>query len=74
MNGSGGPAVKLLIDDGLRERFEGRLLRGEAQGKGAGAPYEFAQFWVCRRQRSDCGLNIVARLVGPAGVRAGHGE
>ena len=46
VDGGGGFAVELLIDDGLDERFEGRLGAGDAQGEGAGAFDELAEFGI----------------------------
>ena len=42
VDGGGGFAVELLIDDALDEGLEGRLRAGEAEGEGAGALDEFA--------------------------------
>ena len=46
VDGGGGLAVELLVDDGLDEGFEGGLGAGEAQGEGAGAGDELGEFGV----------------------------
>ena len=46
MDGGGGFAVELLIDDGFDEGFERGLAAGYAHGEGAGALDELAEFWV----------------------------
>jgi hypothetical protein len=46
MNGCGGFAVKLLVDDALDQRFKRRLGAGDAQGKWACALDEAAEFWI----------------------------
>ena len=46
MDGGGGLAVELLIDDGFDEGFEGGLGAGDAHGEGAGAGDELAEFGV----------------------------
>jgi hypothetical protein len=46
MDGGGGFAVELLVDDGFDEGFEGGLGAGYAQGEGAGALDELAEFGV----------------------------
>lgn len=46
MDGGGGFAVELLVDDALDESFKGRLGAGEAEGKGSGAGDELAEFRV----------------------------
>ena len=46
MDGGGGFAVELLVDDGLDEGFEGGLGAGDAHGEGAGALDEAAELGV----------------------------
>ncbi len=46
MDGGGGFAVELLIDDGFNEGFEGGLGTGNAHGERAGAFDEFAEFGI----------------------------
>ncbi len=46
MDGGGGFAVELLVDDGFDEGFEGGLGAGYAHGEGAGALDELAESGV----------------------------
>ena len=46
VDGGGGFAVELLVDDGLDERFEGGLGAGDAQLEGAGSLDELAEFGI----------------------------
>ena len=46
MDGGGGFAVELLVDDGFDEGFEGGLGAGYAHGEGAGAYDELAEFGI----------------------------
>ena len=46
VDGGGGLAVELLVDDALDQGFEGGLGAGELHGEGAGALDEFAEFGV----------------------------
>ena len=46
VDGGGGFAVELLIDDGFDEGFEGGLGAGDAHGEGAGALDELAEFGI----------------------------
>ena len=46
MDGCGGLAVQLLVDDGFDECLERRLRTGDAQGAGADAGDEAAEFGV----------------------------
>jgi hypothetical protein len=70
VDGGGGFAVELLVDDGFGEGFKGGLLRGEAQGEGANASDEPGEPGVGGGERGD-GLGwIVGELAaGAAGVR-----
>ncbi len=46
MDGGGGFAVELLIDDGFNKGFERRLVTGNPHGERAGAFDEFAEFGI----------------------------
>ena len=46
MDGGGGFAVKLLVDDAFDEGFEWRLGAGDAHGEGTGAFDELRQFGI----------------------------
>jgi len=46
VDGGGGFAVKLLIDDAFDESLERRLRAGDAEFEGAGALDEFAEFGI----------------------------
>jgi hypothetical protein len=46
VDGGGGLAVELLVDDGFDQRLEGGLGAGDAHGEGAGALDEAAEFGV----------------------------
>lgn len=70
VNGGGGFAVELLIDDGFGEGFEGGLAGGEAQGEGAGAGDELGKLRVSGGERGDGLGGVVGELAGGAG--AGH--
>ena len=72
VDGGGGFAVELLIDDGFGEGFEGGLGGGELHGEGAGACDEFAEFGVGGGEVRDGGGGVVGGLAGSGGVR--HGD
>src|SRR6266851_474324 len=61
MDGGGGFAVELLVDDGLDESLEGRLRAGDAHGEGAGALDELAEFGVGGGELLACESEVVAR-------------
>jgi hypothetical protein len=46
MDGGGGFAVELLVDDRFDEGFKGRLGAGDAHGEGAGTLDELAEFGI----------------------------
>jgi len=64
MDGGRGFAVKLLVDDRLDEGLEGRLRAGDAEGEGAGALDEAAEFGVDRGEMRDGGWDVVAWRAG----------
>ena len=71
MDGGGGFAVELLVDDGFKQRLEGRLRAGDAQGEGAGALDEAAEFGIGSGEVREGGGGVVAgraRIV----LGAGH--
>jgi hypothetical protein len=55
VDGGGGFAVELLVDDGFKQRLEGRLRAGDAQGEGAGALDEAAEFGIGGGELADGG-------------------
>ena len=59
-DGGGCFAMKLLIDDGLEQGFEGRVLAFEFQRKRAGAVDQHGQLRISRREMRQRGLNVVA--------------
>jgi hypothetical protein len=65
MDGGGGFAVKLLIDDGFGEGFKGGLLGGKAQSKGASAFDEAGEFRVGGREMGERGDWIVGQFARP---------
>ena len=70
VDGGGGFAVELLIDDGFGEGFEGGLAGGEAHGEGAGSGDEAGEFGVCGGERGDGLCGVVGELaVCAAGMR-----
>ncbi len=71
VDGGGGFAVELLVDDGLGERLEGGLGGGEAHGEGAGAGDEGDKFGVGGGELGD-GFGAVVGEVGSALGGAGH--
>src|SRR5438445_307252 len=60
MNGGRGFAVKLLIDDGLDECFEGGLGAGYAHSEGAGALDELAEFGIGGREVGYSFCRVIA--------------
>ncbi len=60
MDGGGGFAVELLIDDGLEQGLEGRLAAGELHGEWAGALDEFAELRICGGEVGDGLCGVVA--------------
>jgi hypothetical protein len=60
MDGGGGFAVELLIDDGFDEGFEGRLGAGDAHGEGAGSLDELAEFGIGERKIRNGFRSIIA--------------
>jgi antitoxin component of MazEF toxin-antitoxin module len=73
VDGGGGLAVELLVEDGLREGLEGRLLRGQAEGEGAGLRDEAGEFGVGGGERGDGDGGVIGQLASGAGTGAGHG-
>jgi hypothetical protein len=71
VDGRGGLAVQLLIDDRLQQRLERRLCRGELQRERSGALNQAAQFGVGRRQIHKSEGVVVARGARTC-VGAGH--
>jgi hypothetical protein len=71
VDGGGGLAVELLVDDGLGEGFEGGLLGGEAHGERAGAGDERGEFGVGGREVRD-GVGGRVRELAAALGRVGH--
>jgi len=70
VDGGGGFAMELLVDDGLGEGFEGGLVGGEAEGEGAGAGDEFGEFGVGGGEGGYGLGGVVGELAaGAAGVR-----
>ena len=74
VDGGGGFAVELLIDDGLGEGLKRGLLRGDAHGQGANAGDKFGEFEVSGRERGDGSSGVIRRALSAGGVRAGHEE
>ncbi len=70
VDGGGGFAVKLLVEDGADERLEGRLGLGEAEVEGSGAGDEATEFGVGGRERPDGLVGVVRRAAGSE--RIGH--
>lgn len=66
VDGGSGFAVELLVNDGFSESFEGRLLRGEAQGERTDAGDETRKFGVGGGERGDRDSRVVGRLAGGA--------
>ncbi len=69
MDGGGGFAVELLVDDGFDESFEGRLRVGDAHDEGTGAFDELAEFGVGGGEFAAGECPVVARRFGSSGVR-----
>jgi hypothetical protein len=55
-----GLAVELLVDDGFKQRFKGRMIALEAQRVGAGALNQASQFWIGRSQFPECKRSVVS--------------
>ena len=70
MDGRGGLAVKLLIDDALDQRLEGRLRAGDAQREWAGALDEAAEFGIGGGEFLAGEGGVVARADADCGVDA----
>ncbi len=73
VNGGGGFAVELLIDDGLEQGFKGRGGGCELHGEGAGALDEAGEFGVGGGEGGECGFGGVGRFA-RALDGAWHGE
>ena len=71
MNGGGGFAVELLIDDAFDESFEGGEAAGDLHGEGTGALDEFAEFGIGGGEFA-AGLGCVVAWSSRARKRAGH--
>ena len=67
VDGCGGLAVELLVDDGFGEGLEGGLLGGEAEGEGADAGDESGELGVGGGERGGGGDGVVGELAGGAG-------
>ena len=61
VDGGGGFAVKLLVDDGFDEGFEGGLGAGDAEGEGAGALDEAGELGVGGGELGDREGVVVTR-------------
>jgi hypothetical protein len=61
VDGGGGFAVELLIDDGFDESFKRGLRAADAHGELAGAFDEFAEFGVCGGEFAAGESVVVAR-------------
>jgi hypothetical protein len=72
VDGRRGFAVELLVDDGFDEGLEGRLRAGDAQGEGAGALDEAAEFGIGGGERAAGQRGVIARWA-RAILRARHG-
>lgn len=72
MDGGGGLAVQLLVDDGLGEGLKGGLTAGQAHGEWPGASDEFAQFGVGCGERGNGGGSVIGQLAGLGRVRHGY--
>jgi len=73
VDGGGGFAVELLVDDGLGEGFKGRLGTGEFEGEGASPLDEAAEFGIGSGERVEGGFGVVAGRPGASGMRTWHG-
>ena len=73
VDGGGGLAMELLVDDGFGEGFEGGLGGGELHGEGARAVDELAEFGVGGGKLGEREGDIVAGRAG-AGVGSRHGD
>jgi len=71
MDGGGGLAVELLVDDGLGEGFKGGLAGGETHGERADAGDQLREFGVGGGEMRDGCFGVVRELAGWAGA-AGH--
>ena len=73
VDGGGGLAVELLVDDGFGEGFEGRLVGRETEGDGTGGGDEPGELGVGGGERG-CGLDRIVGELGGAACGAGHEE
>jgi len=71
VDGGGGLAVELLVDDGLDQRLKRRLRAGDAEGELAGALDEAAEFGVGGGEFAQGERGVVARRARAVGG-AGH--
>jgi hypothetical protein len=67
VDGGGGFAVELLVDDGLGEGFKGGLLRGQAHCEGAGAGDELGKPGVGGGEMRDGLGGVVGELAAAVG-------
>ena len=73
VDGGGGLAVELLVDDGFGEGFEGGLGGGKLHGEGACTLDELAEFGVGDGELGEGEGDVVARRAG-AGEGSRHGD
>jgi len=73
VDGGGGFAVELLVDDGFGEGFEGGLLAGKAGGEGAGPGNQPRELGVGSGKRGHGNRGVVGELGRSAGG-TGHEE
>ena len=72
VDGGGGLAVQLLVEDGLEQGFEGRRSGVEAQRKGAGAVDEGGEFGVGGLEMGDGFVGIEGKFAAAAVVDHGR--
>jgi hypothetical protein len=60
VDGGGGFAVELLVDDGFDERFKGRLCACDSHGEGTSAFDEPAELWIGGRKIQTGFRRIIA--------------
>ena len=71
MDGSGGLAVQLLVEDGFEQRLERRRQRVEPEGEGPGAIDEDAEFGVAGAKVGEGFVAVEGKLAGAAVVDHG---
>lgn len=74
VDGSGGLAMELLVDDGFGEGLKRALFWGDTHGEGADAGDEPGELGIGGRDRGDRGRSVVGRGLRASWMRAGHGE